>query len=373
MASISSTLTHAVNGSASANASTVGAGPAALAIAATGSRAFLLAHLRRTRALYASRCSDQGGGFYRWHRADGSVYLPASRDVISTAHIVTIFAQAYRQFALPADLARVQAGTALLRDWHRDGAADDLFSLGTALLAYAHAFQAGVAPARAAIASTVAAMTRHCWDARRGRYADQASTQWDVQWDGQRSDSANLLACDALIAAFDATGEPAHVRRAAALARTITDDPVAMQPGHLAKWAVQLLILERHPVALDGDTGWLLPRAQALFNAAVRDGWHLPHGGLASAVDLQGAPCDDARYCWVHAVALTAATLLAERTDQQGYREWYGRLWRYSWEHFFDHDDKLWFPLPGDEGTLAGTSDCPAVLAWFGLLQALQE
>ncbi len=396
------------------------------------SRQFLVGHIRHTLDFYENRCVDQSGGFYHFYRDDGTVYDQHTRHLVSSARFVFNFCMAYRQFGNPADQERASHGLDFLRDVHRDpatggyawqldwrdgrkqvqDATNHCYGLAFVLLAYAHALQAGLEQARGWIAETFDLMERRFWEPRHGLYADEASPDWS-HLAPYRGQNANMHACEALIAAYEATGEPAYLRRAATLACNITVRKAALsdhliwehyrqdwsldpdynrhdktnifrpwgyQPGHLTEWAKLLLILERHPVALEGDTGWLLPRAIELFDAAVKYAWDERNGGLAYGFGPDGAICDGDKYFWVQAESLAAAALLGGRTGEARYWDWYQRLWDYSWQHMVDHRYGAWYrilsPANGklsDQKSPAGKTDYHTMGACYEVLGVVQE
>ena len=138
--------------------------------------------------------------------------------------------------------------------------------------------------------------------------------------------------------------------------------PWGYQPGHLTEWAKLLLILERHKDHLEGDTDWLVIRAGELFSAAMAKAWDDQYGGIYYGFAPDGAIRDSDKYFWVQAESLAAAALLAARTKEGFYWDWYERIWSYSWEHFVDHRYGAWSdPQPGrwrysDEKSPAGKS-----------------
>ena len=218
-----------------------------------------------------------------------------------------------------------------------------------------------------------------------------------------------MHACEAMLAAFEATGETRFLDRAETLALAITqrqaalaggliwehyradwspdwdynrDDrtnifrPWGFQPGHLAEWAKLLLILERHRPA-----DWLLPRARELFDAAMATAWDGKHGGLHYGFAPDGSICDADKYFWVQAESLAAAALLALRTagdDASRYWGDYDRLWDYAWRHFVDHEHGAWYRILGsdnrklsDEKSPAGKTDYHTMGACHEVLDAL--
>ena len=64
-------------------------------------------------------------------------------------------------------------------------------------------------------------MERRFWEPRHGLYADEAAPDWSAL-DPYRGQNANMHACEALLAAFEATGDPRYLHRAEVLAKNIT-------------------------------------------------------------------------------------------------------------------------------------------------------
>jgi mannose/cellobiose epimerase-like protein (N-acyl-D-glucosamine 2-epimerase family) len=397
------------------------------------SRATLLAHIRHTKSFYDPRCVDASGGFYHFYKDDGSVYDAHTRHLVSSARFVFNYAMAYRQFGEHADRERMGHALAFLRGAHRnpasggyawelhwqDGearvldATNHCYGLAFVLLAYSHALMAGAGHAREFIGETFELMERRFWEDGHGLYADEATPGWQVG--GYRGQNANMHACEALIAAFEATGETRYLRRAETLAANITRRQAALtgnlnliwehyhsdwsvdpdynrhdstnifrpwgyQPGHLAEWSKLLLILERHRAHLAGPSDWLAPRAAALFDAAVSNAWDHQSQGIHYGFAPDGRICDAHKYFWVQAESLAAAALLAERSGDQRYWDWYGRIWAYSWEHFVDHRHGAWYRILGpdngkitDEKSPAGKTDYHTMGACYEVLNVLKD
>lgn len=389
------------------------------------SRKFLLDHIRHTMAFYHPRAIDPNGGYFHFWRDDGTIYDTSTRHLVSSTRFIFNYAMARRQFGTPEYLVAVHHGLVHLRARHRnpetggyawvlsgnrvtDGT-NHCYGLAFVLLAYAHAVMCGMKEARAWLEETFALMERRFWQADHGLYADEASADWS-QLSPYRGQNANMHACEALLAAFDATADTRYLQRAEVLARNITvrqaaladglvwehyrpdwsvdrdynrDDktnifrPWGFQPGHLTEWAKLLLILERHSdrlVAAD----WLVPRAAALFDAAMKHAWDGEHGGIAYGFAPDGSLCDGDKYFWVQAESLAAAALLARRTDDEKYWQWYDRIWDYSWRHFVDHRYGAWYRILSrdnrkysDEKSPAGKTDYHTMGACYEVLNAL--
>ena len=394
-------------------------------------RETLLRHIRHTRQFYDPRSVDPSGGFYHFYKDDGTVYDAHTRHLVSSTRFIFNYAMALRQFGEEADRERMRHGLAFLRDVHRnpdtggyawelqwqDGrktvtdSTNHCYGLAFVLLAYSHALMAGETAARDHVAETFELMEQRFWEPQHGLYADEASADWVVS--SYRGQNANMHACEALIAAFEATGEARYLHRAETLARNIAVRQAALadglvwehyrvdwsvdpdynrhdstnifrpwgyQPGHLTEWAKLLLLLERHAAHLAGPSDWLLPRAVQFFDAALDKAWDQEHGGIHYGFAPDGTICDAHKYFWVQAESLAAAALLGARTDEARFWDWYDRLWAYSWEHFVDHTHGAWYRILGadnrkltDEKSPAGKVDYHTMGACYEVLNVLKD
>jgi mannose/cellobiose epimerase-like protein (N-acyl-D-glucosamine 2-epimerase family) len=368
---------------------------------------FLRQHLLHTQAFYDGRCVDPSGGMFQFFRDDGSVYDPISRHLVSSTRFVVTQANMARHFPGHARagewLSNARHALAFVQNVHRDpqhgGYAWTLnwdhgrcevtdnthhaYGLAFVLLAQAAAVQAGLGEARAELDETIVLMESRFWEPGAGLYADEATADWQLS--PYRGQNANMHACEAMLAAFEATGERACLDRAHTLAQSVTqrlasqaqgliwehyhadwtpdwdynrhDDsnifrPWGFQTGHLTEWAKLLLTLERH-LGISDDDSWMLHRARDLFAAAMHHGWDKQHRGLVYGFAPQGDPptdshhlvCDARKYHWVQAESLAAAAVLAERTHDGGYWDWYDRIWAEVWTHFVDHEHGAWFRI----------------------------
>ncbi|NVM77566.1 mannose/cellobiose epimerase-like protein (N-acyl-D-glucosamine 2-epimerase family) [Duganella sp. SG902] len=382
-------------------------------------------HIQETMRFYHPRCIDPSGGFHHFFKDDGTVYDHATRHLVSSTRFVFNYAMAHRHFPSDEYLSAVRHGVAFLRDVHRDpvtgGYAWQLrwdgrrktvedgenhcYGLAFVLLAYSQALAAGVEEAREWMAEVYQLMEQHFWEEQHGLYADQALADWSVVLP-YRGQNANMHACEALITAYEASGERRYLLRAEKVARNITqrqaapaggriwehydanwqidwdynrDDktnifrPWGFQPGHFTEWAKLLLLLERH---LPAD--WLLPRAIALFDDAIDHAWDNQHGGMVYGFGPDNSICDGDKYFWVQAESLAAAAVLAVRTGQERFWDEYDRLWRYSWTHMIDHRHGAWYRILSrdnrklsDEKSPAGKTDYHTMGACYEVLRAL--
>jgi mannose/cellobiose epimerase-like protein (N-acyl-D-glucosamine 2-epimerase family) len=368
---------------------------------------FLQSHILETLAFYRpERSIDPLGGLYQFYRDDGSVFDHDTRHLVSSTRFVVTHAMALRRWPTHA-LAPQWHQTLLhayrfLQEVHRnadggyawtlrfrDGQREVLdktnhaYGLAFVLLAQSHAALAGLDEARPALRATLDLLETRFWESAVQRYADEADAAWNLT--AYRGQNANMHMCEALLAAFDATGDVACLTRAATLAdqftrqiahqthdwiwehyhpdwspdwnynrhdRTNIFRPWGYQVGHWMEWAKLLLTLERASQHAP-ECEWMIPRARELFAQAVRHGWDGEHGGMVYGVAPEGDPardtvlhvCDGDKYHWVQAESIATAAVLAQRTGEGGYWEWYDRFWNYVWRHFVDHRHGAWFRI----------------------------
>ncbi|RQP25426.1 AGE family epimerase/isomerase [Piscinibacter terrae] len=387
-------------------------------------------------AFYDGRCLDPTGGFFHFFKDDGTVYDRTTRHLVSSTRFVFTQAMAARRFGETKYLDATRHALRFLREAHRDpatggyawqlswdngrktvlDATNHCYGLAFVLLAHAHAAMAGIAEARAGIAETFELMEQRFWEPANGLYADEATADWQVL--PYRGQNANMHACEAMLAAYEATSDQRYLDRAAVLADSVTRrlaqhgkgmvwehyriDPATggwtpdwdynrhdktnifrpwgYQPGHHTEWSKLLLILDRHQPA-----DWLLPRSQELFAAGTEHAWDTAHGGLVYGIaddekhHGKMVVCDGDKYFWVQAESLATAALLALRTGEGGYWDWYDRLWDYSWEHFVDHEHGAWYRILtpdnkkiSDEKSPAGKVDYHTMGACYEVWAALE-
>ena len=269
---------------------------------------FLAQHIQTTMNFYHPRAIDPKGGFFHYFRDDGSVYDAHTRHLVSSTRFIFNYSEAARYFGNAEYLAAARHGLDYLRSAHlnpqnggytwliKDGQAVDqtnhCYGLAFVLLAYASAVKAGITEAQAYVHETFALMEQHFWLPEHGLYADEASADWKIV-SPYRGQNANMHSCEALIAAFEATGHKPYLDRAMLLAHNICvrqtqttqgqiwehydptwrpdwnynqHDPQNLfrpwgyQPGHFTEWAKLLLILDRYQ-----PKPWLLVTAKQLF------------------------------------------------------------------------------------------------------------
>ena len=384
------------------------------------SRDFLRKHVSNILDFYDERAVDASGGFFHCYMNDGTLFNPGLRTLVASCRFVFNYAKAYRQFGTPKFRTRAVHGLDYLRNTHRNSATDGYawkindgvvidatnhcYGLAFVMLAYACAVDIGVLAARKWIYETYRLMEQRFWLAEHGLYASEADAEWKLM--PYRGQNDNMHACEAMIAAYEATRDVMFLDRACLLARNIavrqagatggqiwehfhpdwTPDleynrndtsnslrPWGIQTGHQTEWSKLLIILERHR-----PEPWRIECARELFDRAVKFGWDEEFTGLRYGYDLTGHPCDHDKYFWVQAESFAAAALLAVRSGDSRYWDWYDRIWAYAWEHFVDHAHGAWYRILtpenrkiSDDKSPAGKTDYHTMGACYDVLRGL--
>lgn len=211
------------------------------------------------------------------------------------------------------------------------------------------------------------------------RFREPASSllreKWDRGWqslDRYRGANSNMHAIEALLAASDATGDPAPANQALEIADFLANTvarragwrvvehfdenwspvwnynrehpadpfrPFGATIGHGLEWS-RLLV---HLSTIRPDADWLLPVARQLFSSARRDGWNADgHEGFLYTVDWDGKPVVGERLHWVMAEAVGAAAVLHRVTGDPEYQRRYDEWWQWTEDRFVDRADGSW-------------------------------
>lgn len=191
-----------------------------------------------------------------------------------------------------------------------------------------------------------------------------------------RGMNANMHGTEALMAAYEATGERAFLDRAGAILDFFTNRmarahgdripehytadwqvdpdysgnpmfrPAGTTPGHALEFA--RLVLQHWDLAgrPEGDA---VARAQALVTRALADAWR-EDGGLVYTLGAEGRVSIPDRYWWPVTEGIGAlASLLKLRADAK-LEAWYRRLWKFAHRALIDHGRGGWYPELGEDG-----------------------
>lgn len=355
-------------------------------------RAFLLADARRQLDFF--RPSLRADGLFDVLDLDGRPVKGAAQELHATTRMVHSYALA-KALGDPNADAIIDAGMAFLWNAHRDkthggyvwSLKDGVVSDGTKL-AYGHVFvllagssakMVGHPDADRLIADAIASLEQHYWDEARGLLRDEFAQDWKP-FSTYRGMNANMHGVEAMLAAFEVTGDkkwliragrildffvgkmaPAHDWR---IPEHYTEDwqvdpgytgnpmfrPAGTTPGHsleLGRLTLQHWDLNGRP----GDGA--LDRARRLIEQALSTAW-LPDGGFAYTVGLDGKITMPDRYWWPVTEGIGALSALLKVSPTPADEVWYRKLWQFADSHLIDHARGGWFPELDNTGKPTG-------------------
>ncbi len=325
---------------------------------------------------------DPAGGFHA-QGIDGRPIAGTLRELHATTRMVHSFALAHLA-GFPDCEAVIDHGMDALWRFHRDGARGGYrwsFAPGGApadatRLAYGHAFvllagasakMAGHPDADRLIEDVLDIIETRFWERETGRMREEFAGDWQPL-SAYRGMNANMHMSEALLAAFEATGDRTFLARARGIFdffvgrmgsghawrlpehfdedwrvdRSYEGDPMfrpaGSTPGHSFEFA--RLILQLHARTPD-DT--LLGWARNLYDRALADGWDGARGGLVYTVDpADGRTLRDNRYWWPVTEAIGAAAALIKLGDDR--HEDYRRFRQAAERLFIDRVHGGWLP-----------------------------
>jgi mannose/cellobiose epimerase-like protein (N-acyl-D-glucosamine 2-epimerase family) len=334
---------------------------------------------------FAARAINPKGGFYDL-TATGQPVPAANpiRGIHGTARMVHCFAIG-SLLGRPGSDPIVDHGMQYLWNVHRDaqrggyfwavddnGAADNgrkqAYGHAFVLLAASSAKLVGHPLALEMLADVTEVINFRYWEEEHGAVAEEFNADWSPigPYRGQNS---NMHMTEALMAAFEATGDRAYldkaeriadliIRRHAAengwrvaehfdakwqLDKNYVGDqmfrPSGTTPGHWLEWARLVLQLW----ALGGKRhAWMPGAAEALFREAVTVGWDEKYGGFFYNLDWNGVPQMRHKLWWPASEGVGAAAFLIAHRPSQFHESWYRRIWDDIAAHHLDRVNGGW-------------------------------
>ena len=366
-----------------------------------GALEFLEQHITTILTFYDPIVFSEKGGFHGCFFDNGESFSPESRQLVGSARYVFNYATTYRLYSDPKHLEWATHGLEFLTTRHRQNSGgyawliEDGVVVDNRVMAYGHAFvllaaascvQAGITAASDVLSDVYTFMETYFWDEAGRAYADERDASLETL-SPYRGQNANMHMCEALLAAWQATSDERYLNRAEILADRFAIElaaqsggqvwehydlnwtvdmgynidtpndryrPWGFQVGHQTEWTKLLLILD----AERPDPKWL-PRAKALYDAALSAGWDETHGGLVYGLAPDGSICSDQKHFWVQAETFAAAWRLYKRTQDETYLEDYWRIWQWSWDNMIDHEYGAWFRVKARDGTAIDNKKSP--------------
>jgi mannose/cellobiose epimerase-like protein (N-acyl-D-glucosamine 2-epimerase family) len=352
---------------------------------------FLKDHIFSIMEFYYPRCIDHiNEGYYNCYLDDGTICDYETKHLVGTTRFIYNFsiASILDKNARWSREALVY-GLEFLQTFHLDKKnggyywiLEGITPTDTTKFAYGHAFvllaaskayQAGIAAAADIIEYAYDILEKHFWQPKYNLYLDQISEDWSKIYP-YRGQNSNMHLCDAMISAYEATGNEKYLERAYTLAKSVTlglasqadgliwenyhidwtvdwdyeekDETLAQfrprgfVPGHLVEWSKILLILDRHM-----HKNWLVKKAQFLFEYAILHGMDPKYGGIFYLLSREGKVIDTDKRYWVMSEAIGASALLACKTSQKYYWYIYDTIFYYCWNYFVDHEYGGWYNI----------------------------
>ncbi|WP_100489470.1 AGE family epimerase/isomerase [Sporolactobacillus pectinivorans] len=347
---------------------------------------WLRLHILQTVDFYFPRCIDRAGGYFHCYLDDGTVCDELNKSLVGTARFIYIFSTGVLVGGPSVWRSAVEHGLRFLNDGFRDETHGGYYWLlkgryvpDTGKYAYGHAFvllalstayKAGFTYVRPLIDDIFNLLNQYFRDSVTGLYVDRLSEDWSSV-DPYRGQNANMHLCEAMIAAFEATGDRKFLQTAYRLAYTVTvcltGETYGMIweqyrwnwqpdwtyheayagnefrlygfiPGHSIEWSKLLIKLSDYYSDL-----WIVNGAQHLFLQAWQAGKDDLYGGLFFSIVPDGSVIDDGKYYWVMAETIGASALLAAKTGDPYFLELYQKMFYYCWSYFIDHIYGGWY------------------------------
>lgn len=351
-------------------------------------RAWLSARADDLFTLFGSRAVNPKGGFFD---LDAAGEPPAPGDTTRPIHAAARMAHC---FAIAALLGRpgapeiVDHAMTFLWTRHRDPAHGGYFwsvnddgPVDASKQGYGHAFVllaassaklVGHPLADRMLADIAETLDARFWEPAHGAIAEEFAADW-TPVPGYRGQNSNMHLTEALMAAFEATGERIFLDRASSIADRVirraaaeadwrlpehfTESwvvdpdyrgnemfrPSGTTPGHSLEWARLLVQLWRlgGPTP-DSHSDWLPDAARRLYARAMRDGWDDGNGGLYYTLDWEDRPRQRMKLWWPICEGIGAAHFLGSHLADPAYEADYRRLWGTVDRAFLDRRHGGW-------------------------------
>jgi len=347
-------------------------------------RRWLLEQADALFGFFQNRAFNPKGGFFDLDPTGKPLHAANPvRGIHSTARMVHCFAIGSLLGRPGSDLI-VDHGMKFLWERHRDAKAGGYFwtvdgngprdgrkqGYGHAfvLLASSSAKLVGHPLADKMLADVTEILETKFWEEQHGAIAEEFNADWSViaPYHGQNS---NMHLTEALMAAFEATGERRYLDKAERIADLIIRRkagengfrvaehfdgnwqvdkgylgdqmfrPPGTTPGHWLEWSRLVLQLW----ALGGKKhAWMPDAAEALFAQSIALGWDKDKGGFFYNLDWNDKPDMRDKLWWPASEGIGAAAFLCEHRPSPFHEEWYRHIWDVIASSFIDEQNGGW-------------------------------
>lgn len=351
-------------------------------------RLWLLQQARSLFDFFQFASINPKGGFFSL--GNNSIPQPvgpngAVRQIHDTARMVHCYVMAH-QMGLPGADRVIDHGMDYLWNGHRDTVNDGFFwcvdDHGTpnpTKQAYGHAFVllaassakvVGHPDADRLLAKITDILLTRFWDDLAGATTEEYSADWQPLGP-YRGQNSNMHLTEALMSAFEATGDGMYLTMAERIAdliinrharamnwrvaehfnadwsvnRDYAGDPMfrpyGTTPGHALEWS--RLLVQLHELG-GKRLPWLREAAEALFLHTCAISWDMATGGFYYTLDWNDKPAQSDRYWWPCCEGIAAAAVLRASGGGQVFEDWYARILGFAATHLIDTKGGAWHP-----------------------------
>ena len=263
-----------------------------------------------------------------------------------------------------------------------DDASKQAYGHAFVLLAAAAAKSVGHPDADRLLADVTQVLLTRFWEPQHGASSEEYAADWSALGAPYRGQNSNMHLTEALMAAFEATGETRYLAMAESIAdlliRRVTAGndwrlpehfsdlwihdkdyrgsemfrPAGTTPGHWLEWSRLLVQLW---IAGERRHDWMPGAADTMFRKACEEGWDPVHGGFYYTLDWTGQPLVRDKIWWPLCEGIGAAVFLGDLSDRPFYEGWYRKFWDYLESHTIEAGTGRWIPQLDAEGRVKTT------------------
>lgn len=366
---------------------------------------------------YYPKCMDlENGGYVGEMLDDGTIVDVKTKHLVATSRHIYTFSVGALLDGPEWCKEAAEHGLRFLQSFHLDKENGGYFTelsgqevADSSKNAYGHAFvllaasmaaKAGISGSEKVIEDVYQTMEKHFWEEEHRLYRDFANADWS-NFSSYRGQNANMHSCEAMLTAYEATGDEKYLKRAHELAESVVNKlasqsggwiwehfdeqwkanfqysnetnnetrdefrPIGFVPGHQFEWCKMFVWLDKY----QNEPG-LVEKAETLFKDTWNKAWDEKYGGLIYSLTQQFEMIDDDKNYWVQAEAIAASAMLAARTGNEAYWDCYRQVFQYSHYYFIDHQYGAWYALLSRQNKKYSELKSPATKADYHPISA---